>query len=145
LNARTPVIDIRADPYYQFRLREVVERDLSTFGIDLRKLKIKVTVTDLDEPAAFSELEIIKEHIKMVATIEIYDDKGNLVSKNSVDSIAMYDVSDEFPYSGLASRKASIDVLLNDLGHAIALNIRFLSNLSEPDIMEEDLDVKNRT
>jgi hypothetical protein len=118
-----PVIDIKADPYHQFKLREIIERDLATFGADLRKLKIKVTITDLEEPAAFSEMEIIKEHKKMVAKIEIYDAENNLISENSVDSIAMYDVSDEFPCSGKASRQASTDALLADLGHSIALSV----------------------
>jgi rRNA maturation protein Rpf1 len=118
-----PAIDIKADPYHQFKLREIIERDLATFGADLRKLKIKVTITDLEEPAAFSEMEIIKEHKKMVAKIEIYDAENNLISETSVDSIAMYDVSDEFPYSGKASRQASIDALISDLGHSIALSV----------------------
>ncbi|MDR1034476.1 MAG: hypothetical protein LBL32_00865, partial [Holosporales bacterium] len=121
--AEAPFVDIKADPYYQYRLREVIENDLTAFGTDLRKLKIIVTITDIEEPAAFSDMEIIKEHKKMKATIKIYDNKNNLISENSVDSISMYSVSDEFPYSEMASKKASVDAMLNDLGHSIALSI----------------------
>jgi hypothetical protein len=96
---------------------------LRAFGRDFKKLKVKVTVTDVEEPAAFSEVEVIKEHKKLIAAIEIYDDKHNLVSETSVDSISMYDVSDEFPYSGIAAKKGSVDAMLNDLGHAISLSI----------------------
>jgi hypothetical protein len=117
------VVDFVAEPYFQYILREIIENDLRSFGSNFQKLKIKVEITDSEEPAAFSEKEIIKEHKRIVAKIKIYDKNSDVISESSVDTFAMYDVSDEFPYSGKASKKSAVDLMLTELGHAIAMNI----------------------
>jgi hypothetical protein len=112
---------IKADPYYQFKLREIVENALYPCGDKcLQKLRVKVEVTKVGEPAAFSEKEVIKEHKKLVAKIKIYDERSEIIAETSLDSFAMYDVSDEFPYSGIAGEKSATNDMLNDLGIGIA-------------------------
>jgi hypothetical protein len=164
-SAATRILIIKTDnPYYEYRLQEIVRRNLypvieriegrrhvaqapsctrrtaqdeqridepanfrglgiEMYGANLKNLKIIIKLTDYEHPAAFSEKEILKQHKRISANIEIYDQREELIATKEVDTFSMYDVSDEFPYAENITKRETTDAMLIDLGQAISLAV----------------------
>ncbi|MDR0630943.1 MAG: hypothetical protein LBF70_02835 [Holosporales bacterium] len=116
-------ITIQAIPYYQYRLKNILETSLSHIKEQLKTYKINISIKDNNETTAFSEKEIIMEGQRIAAHIEILDDQYNSLFKTALDSSSTYEVSDEFPYSGISAAKSSTDDMLTDLGRSVSLVI----------------------
>jgi hypothetical protein len=109
------------DQYYDYRLREIVTRNLEAYGANLSGLRIKIKITDHDQSSVFSEKEVIKSNKRIVANIEIYDQHNEIIATKNVDTFGTYEASDEFPYAENASKTATLNAMQNDLGQSISL------------------------
>jgi hypothetical protein len=90
----------------------------------LKNCRIRVTLKEKEEQSTFSEKETLAEGKRISAHIEILDSNYATLFETRLDSFATYEVSDEFPYSGLSAQRSSTDDMLRDIGNSIALAIR---------------------
>jgi hypothetical protein len=61
--------------------------------------------------------------MKITATVKVYDKNYRHIATKKLDSYSTYEVCDDLPYSGLASRRQAIDAILDDLAHSIIFAI----------------------
>ncbi|MDR0942410.1 MAG: hypothetical protein LBM19_02210 [Holosporales bacterium] len=116
-------IKIKADPYAEYKIRNIIEKSLPLYGVDLKNYKITIVIVEKNSSVAYTEKEVAKEQVRIAAEIEIYDKEYNKLSEKCLDTFSTYEVCDTLPYSDLASRKQAINAMLNDLGNAITLAI----------------------
>jgi hypothetical protein len=126
-----PGLTIKADPYYEYRIRNILEASLRPYANKLKNTKIKITIRDKEEQAAFSEKETLIESKRISSHVELFDAAYNTLFETRLDSFATYGVSDEFPYSGISAQKSATEDMLNDIGNSISLAISaFINKLS---------------
>jgi hypothetical protein len=111
---------VKADPYYEYKLRNILETSLKHDADKLHGRMIRVTVTEKEEQAAFSEREALTEGKRITAHVELLDGNYNTLFETRLDSFSTYGVSDEFPYSGISAQRSVTDDMLQDIGNAIS-------------------------
>jgi hypothetical protein len=121
-------IKFKAEPYYEYKLRDIIERYLNACSINMQNYNISIEVKETESQIAFSEKDILKEQKRISAKVEIYDREYNEISSTLLDSSSTYEVNDNYPYAGISSKKASTESVLLDLGNNIALYIASVAN-----------------
>lgn len=116
-------IKIKADPYYEYRIRNIIENSLKSYLCDVSRYNINIEIKKSKSAVAYSQSAVLKEQKRIAAKIEIYDISYNKLFEKTLDSFSTYEVSDDFPYSGIASQRSTTRFMLEDLGNSISLSI----------------------
>ena len=116
-------LKIKADPYEEYRIRGIVEKQLPLYVADISMYKIDIEVKGQTASAVYTERQVTKEQIRMAAKITISDKHHNQLSEQVVDAFSTYEVCDDLPFSVLASKKQARDTVLNELANAIILSV----------------------
>jgi hypothetical protein len=116
-------VRIKGEPYYEYRIRGVLESVLPAYPMNLDNYRVNIELIENKSSVVYTEKQIAKKQLKIAAKVTVYDVNYNLISSKNVDSYSTYEVSDDLPYSDLASKKQATDVVLDDLAHSIVLVI----------------------
>ncbi|MDR1609734.1 MAG: hypothetical protein LBR78_02685 [Holosporales bacterium] len=115
-------IKIKAEPYVEHIMSRTIERTLTSYGIN-GTYAINVTVEKHEAPVAFTEKEVAKEQIRLIAKIELYDSDYTKLAERKLDTFSTYDVCDTLPYADLASRRQANMAVINNLSESVAMAI----------------------
>lgn len=116
-------IKFKADPYYEYKIRNIVEGALRSYSCDTSKYNMNIEIKETSSVSSYSEQSVLKEQKRIAAKIEIYDINYNKLFEKTLDSFSTYEVSDDFPYSGISAQKSATGFMLEDLGNNISIAI----------------------
>jgi hypothetical protein len=116
-------IKIKADVYYEYKIRGILSNMLNRYSKELSIYKINIEIAEENNTAAYSEKKVIKEQTRIIGKIEIFDENYNNVLCKSIDSTATFEIDDNVPLANMFSKKQSIDNTISDIANNIALII----------------------
>jgi hypothetical protein len=121
--ARYVNVKIKGDPYYEYRIRGIIERTLPSYHIKIDDYRISIELSETKSSVVYTTKQIAKDQIKVTASVTIHDKNFNPIATKKVDSYSTYEVCDDLPYADQASKKQATDSVLEDLANAIVLII----------------------
>lgn len=108
------------NPLIEYQMKRTLSYKLSNYSDKLRNYTIVIKLKKESDIAAFSEKEVVKEQVRLVAYIEIFDKNKQILAKKSIDSFSTYEVNDDVPFASISSKSETINVLINDISSSIA-------------------------
>jgi hypothetical protein len=136
-------IKIIGDPYHEYRLRCVIEATLPSYPVNIDAHKISIELVEDKSSVVYTEKQVAKEQLKIAAKITICDLNYTVVSSKKVDAYSTFEVRDDLPYSDLASKKQTTDIVLNELAHSIVLAI--VAGIKSANLLAERYEQADKT
>jgi hypothetical protein len=91
--------------------------------VDHKKLSIRVTVTEKSSSVVYTEKQVAKEQLRLVAHVEVYDSEHNQLANKGLDVFSTYEVGDDMPYSDSISKTQVLEDMIQELANSVTLMI----------------------
>lgn len=115
------------NPAIEHQIRRVLLYRLSNYAEKLLDYTIAIKIQKESDTAAFSEKEVIKQQMRLIASVRILDKNKEVVLKKSIDSYSSYEVNDIAPFASVSSKMDAMSSITNDISNAItAIILTFL-------------------
>lgn len=124
--ARFSNIKIKADPYLEYLICGKINDALPLYIEHPENYLINITISEKSSSAVYTQEQVAKEQLRVVALIEIYDRQYNAIGSKLVDAFSTYEVCDDIPFSVLSSKKQARSTVAQELANAIVFAIRSL-------------------
>ncbi|MBQ8650937.1 MAG: hypothetical protein IJ481_00190 [Alphaproteobacteria bacterium] len=112
---------IVGEPFYEYKLRSQLPKNLRSHGFDFSKHKIKVILSERGGSVAFTGGGIAKEQIRLIANVILYDKNYTKLSEKVLDAYTTYEISDRIPYAAHSSKEQAKDIVIEELAYSIAI------------------------
>ena len=117
-------VKIKATPYVEYRFLGVLRPMLDKYIPDSERYLITVEITEQSSSAVYSAKEVVKDQVRMIEKIEVFDKEQNSIGSKVLDTYTTYEVSDELPSSGMSSKQNAMNSVIDELANASVLAIR---------------------
>ncbi len=107
------------NPAIEHQIRRNLLYKLSNYAKKLQNYTIAIKIQKESDTATFSEKEVIKEQMRLIASIKIFDKNNETILKKSVDSYSSYEVNDMAPFASVSSKIDAVNSTTNDISNAI--------------------------
>ena len=82
-----------------------------------------MTIKENSSSAVYTQKQVAKEQLRMVASIVVYDREYNELGSRLVDAFSTYEVCDDLPYSVLASKNQAWNTVSQELANSIVMAV----------------------
>ena len=117
-------VKIKATPYVEYRFLGMLSPLLEKYIPRVERYLITIEITEQSSSAVYTAKGVVKDQLRMIAKIEVYDKEHNSIGTKLLDTYATYEVSDELPSSGMSSKQNAINAVIKELAHSSVLAIR---------------------
>lgn len=110
-------------PSISHQIERTLAFKLSKYANQLKKYRIKIDVKKEGNIAAWSDKEVVKEEMRLVATVGIMTSAYLPLTTKTIDVFATYEVNDLAPFASISSKTQTVQALANDLSNVVAMLI----------------------
>lgn len=117
-------VKIKATPYVEYRFLGALRPMLDKYIPDGERYLITIEITEQSSSAVYTAKEVVKDQMRMIAKVDVYDGEHNSIGTKLLDTYTTYEVSDELPSSGISSKQNAMNSVIDELACSSVLAIR---------------------